>query len=532
MGSPRGCGESSGRGGVGRAGNYFLPFFDQSRGCTGIGCVVELGLPEIAAKDSAKPKDRQMRIQATKPLFAWDCLEDGPTLKTIRQLLDIIPDQGLLDSLRAARGKGRDDVPVQVAWGVLVLSVALRHPSIEHCLAELRRNESLRKLIGIESEDAVPEKWNLSRFLDSLGRAPHLVHLHEMFDSLIRRLGDAVPDLGRDTAGDATGLNARRKQGRLAKAEKEQGLPLASGGRKEYTDDDGKVTKVVEWFGFKLHLLVDVKHEVSLAYKITDTKRGDGETLPDLLAEAQKNLPPKRIRTLAYDKAADTNEVHQLLCKAKIKALIQNRSLWKDEQERMLPGHDGTSNIVYDEAGTVYCYDRASRPMVRHKMSYIGHEPARQTLKYRCPAMHEGWECPMSGTCNGGKKYGLTQRVPRQIDLRRFPALPRATKKFERMYKGRTSVERVNARLKVFWGADDGNLTGSRRFFALLGVILVVQAAFATLLAMAPRRQGTLGQTKLSPIAKALYGKAGPPAPPRKRRKRSKERQLRLRFTG
>jgi hypothetical protein len=85
-----------------------------------------------------------MRVQATKPLFAWDSLGDGPTLKTIKQLLEVIPDGTLLDSLRTARGKGRDDVPVHVAWGVLVLSVALRHPTIEACLAELRRNESLR----------------------------------------------------------------------------------------------------------------------------------------------------------------------------------------------------------------------------------------------------------------------------------------------------------------------------------------------------------------------------------------------------
>ena len=33
------------------------------------------------------------------------------------------------------------------------------------------------------------------------------------------------------------------------------------------------------------------------------------------------------------------------------------------------------SNIVYDESGTVYCYDRTSRPMVRHKMASIGYEP-------------------------------------------------------------------------------------------------------------------------------------------------------------
>jgi hypothetical protein len=48
--------------------------------------------------------------------------------------------------------------------------------------------------------------------------------------------------------------------------------------------------------------------------------------------------------------------------------------------------------------------------------------------------------------------------VPREEDLRRFPALPRATKKYERVYKGRTAVERVNARLKVFWDVDDGNV--------------------------------------------------------------------------
>ncbi len=475
-----------------------------------------------------------MRINVTKPLFAWDCLDDSPTLQTIKELLEVIPDQRLLDALHTARGQGRNDYPLSVLWGVLILSIALRHPNIEACLAELKRNESLRRLIGIASEEEVPHKWNLSRFLEALGQEPQVTLLHEVFNRMIQRLGGVVPDLGRDTAGDATALSARRKKANRAAAEQEQGLPQASGGRKEYTDDQGNVTKVVEWFGFKLHLLVDVKHELSLAYKITNTKAGDGETLPAILAEAQSNLPRRRIKTLAYDKAADSNDVHQLLSGAHIKPVIQNRSLWKEEHERMFPSHDGNSNIVYDEAGTVYCYDRVSAPMVRHRMSYIGHEPQRGTLKYRCPAMHEGWQCPMSETCNSGKKYGRTVRVSRDIDLRRFPELPRATKKFERLYKGRTAVERVNARLKIFWGADDGNVVGSRRFFALLGTVMVVHAALATLLARAPRRDGTktLGGTKLSPIAKALHGKPPVPQPKRRRRRRRPNaHQRKLAFT-
>lgn len=38
-----------------------------------------------------------MRIQVAKPLFAWSCLKDSPTLKTIKQLLDIL--QSLLQRI-------------------------------------------------------------------------------------------------------------------------------------------------------------------------------------------------------------------------------------------------------------------------------------------------------------------------------------------------------------------------------------------------------------------------------------------------
>jgi hypothetical protein len=445
-----------------------------------------------------------MIVHAAKPLFAWDCLEDSPSLQTIRELLRALPDGKLLNSLRTARGKGRDDYPVSVLWGVVVLRVALRHVTTEATLAELRRNEGLRRLIGIESESGVPHKWNMSRFEDVLGQEPHRTLLKEVFNVLITRLGIEVVDLGRDTAGDATNLSARRKEEKAAQQEIDEGLPQASGGRKEYKDDEGKVTKVVEWFGFKLHLLVDVKHEVALSYEVTDTKAGDGETLPVLLDQAQANLPEGRIKVLAYDKAADSEEVHKRLSSDGITPVIQMRNLWQTDKERMLPGHDGSSNIVYKEDGTIYCYDKVSDPPVQHQMAYIGHEPERGTLKYRCPAMHEGWDCPMSKICNAGKSYGKTVRVNRQLDPRRFPSLPRATKKFERMYKSRTAIERVNGRLKIFWGVDDGNVTGTRRFVAQVGVVLAVHAAFATVLASTPRREGTLGKLRLSPIAEAL----------------------------
>jgi Transposase DDE domain len=463
---------------------------------------------------------RAVRIAAAKPLFAWDCLEDNPSLATIRCFLEAVPDAALLEGLRRHRGKGRDDYPVHVLWGVLLLTILLRHTAIEACLRELQRHDALCRLVGIQDQRDIPKAWNMSRFLDVLGQEPHQTNLRAVFDAMVQRLGVAVPDLGRHSAGDSSGLNARRSrqqsddQGQDATAANAEatdkieydahGLPQPAGGRKEYKDDDGVVTKVVEWFGYKFHLLVDVRHEVTLAYRVTSTKTGDNEALPDLLAQAQANLPKGRIKTVAYDKAADDGEVHDVLHEAGVKPLIQIRALWKEEPERLLPGHDGDSNVVYDEAGTVYCYDKVSDPPVRRPMAYIGHEASRGTLKYRCPAMHEGFECPMAKICNEGKSYGKTVRVKEAIDLRRFPPIPRATKLFERLYKGRTAVERVNGRMKIYWGVDDGNITGATRFHAYVGAVLVVHVGMATLLAGTARREGPLGRMELSPIAEAL----------------------------
>jgi hypothetical protein len=453
-----------------------------------------------------------MKIAIAKPLFAWDALEDSPSLKSVRILLEAIPDHALLQSLRAARGKGRDDYPVEVLWGALLLSIALRHVSVDACLEELKRNPALRLLIGIEAEDKVPGPDNMSRFLAILGEEPHLTHLRAIFDVQVSRLGQVVGDFGKNTAGDSTGLSGRTAvSAKLRAAEIEQGLPQPTGGRKEYKDDDGNITHVVQWFGYKLHLLVDVKHEVALAYHITDTKAGDNERIPDLVQQAKNNLPPQRLQTLAYDKAADDGAVHEFLHDEEIAPVIQNRTFKLEEPEKVLGGRTPL-NIVYDQAGTVYCYDRVSDTPVRHAMAYIGHEPQRGTLKYRCPARHQDWQCPSDAVCNGQRAYGLSVRVKQEIDLRRFPSIPRATKQFERLYDGRTAIERVNGRLKIFWGLDDGQVYGARRFHGHVGAVLVVHLAFATLLAQTERREGTYGTMKLSPIANALRALMQTPA--------------------
>jgi len=140
------------------------------------------------------------------------------------------------------------------------------------------------------------------RFEDVIDQEPHRTLLKEIFNVLIERLGIAVVDLGQHTAGDATALSARRKPEEAAQEEVNDGLPQASGGRKEYKDDEGRVTKVVEWFGFKVHLLVDVKNEVVLAVHAA---------FATLLASA-----PRRERTLGKIRLSPIAEALRAKAKA------------------------------------------------------------------------------------------------------------------------------------------------------------------------------------------------------------------------
>lgn len=446
-----------------------------------------------------------MRIPITAPLFAWEHLDDQPDLKALRHVLDSVSDEKLLHALSTARDRGRDDYPVTVLWRTLLASIVLRHPTMEACLAELARNDGLCRVVGIEPAGKLPKAWNMSRFLANLGQPDYLSLIRQIFDRQVAELGAVVPDLGAHTAADSTHLCTRTERTSPSKRSPEATLPAPAGGKKEYRGDDGAISHVVSWLGYKLHLLVDTKHEVPLAFEITSANTADNQKVAALVDEAQAALPANRMKTLAYDKAADDRKVHEQLAVRHVKPVIQIRKNPNGPTEEViLDRHGRPTQFVHDEAGTVFCINTVSKIPVRQKMDFWGLERDAGCLKYRCPAVTQGLSCPSFEKCNAGKPYGATVRIKMAKDLRRFPPIPRATKLFERLYRGRTAVERVNARFKIFWGIDDGNMRGRARFHAQVSAVMLVAVGFARLLAAAPRHEGTLGQTKLSPIAKAL----------------------------
>lgn len=104
-------------------------------------------------------------------------LDDSPSLRTIEDLLAALPDANLLDLLRRARGKWPQRRFRPCPLGRRRLPRRLRHVPAEAVLAELRRNEGLRRLIGIDSKAGVSRPWNISRFEKAWATPRFLVHV-------------------------------------------------------------------------------------------------------------------------------------------------------------------------------------------------------------------------------------------------------------------------------------------------------------------------------------------------------------------
>ena len=151
--------------------------------------------------------------------------------------------------------------------------------------------------------------------------------------------------------------------------------------------------------------------------------------------------------------------------------IIDIRNCWRDGESTKVAA--GRENIVYDYRGTVSCVCPASG--TQQQMAYAGLERERGTLKYRCPAEHYGSECAGRELCPIGKAV----RIPMEQEPRVFTPLPRHSYKWERLYSGRTAVERVNSRMDNVFGFENHTIRGLLKMRTRCTLALVVMLAMA-----------------------------------------------------
>ena len=133
--------------------------------------------------------------------------------------------------------------------------------------------------------------------------------------------------------------------------------------------------------------------------------------------------------------------------------VIDIRNCWKDgEATKQYKDTD----IVYDFMGNVYMVDEKG---TQWRMHYEGYDSQKKCLRY--------------------SYKGKIHKIYVSYDERVFLPVARNSMKFARLYKGRTSVERLNGRLDRDYMFEDHCIRGLKKMKLMASLALLTMNAMA-----------------------------------------------------
>lgn len=401
-------------------------------------------------------------------LFSYKNVENLGDLQRLVLLLNNLDDERLMRILESRRGKGRDDYPIRAVWNSLLAFVTFGHTSIESLRRELWRNGQLRDICGFDpvSTKPVPSSNAYSNFLRLLEDYPD--EFARIMQSFYKQLSEVLPGFGQRIAIDSKVIQSVAN----SRSDKEpDGRRDTDGGwaRKTYTDKNGKKIKETSLFGYKVHLAVDANYELPIAHLVTPGNASDIAEAYNLV-NACPDYALKQCEHLSADRGYDCGGFKLWLWKEHgIRPAIDTRNMTQLEHNPV-PGHN---RVYYNQQGEVFCQCYKNRKL--NRMCNRGFEKDRDSIKFGCPAHHQGLTCPAYGSCPIAKSI----RISLYTDQRVFSALPRDSYKWSDEYKKRTAVERVNSRLDVSFGFENHYIRGLKKMQLRVDLALITMLGTA-----------------------------------------------------
>jgi transposase len=410
-------------------------------------------------------------VERVLPFDEFVAVEDDN--RRLIWVLEALPDERLLRYLRESREGHRNEYPPAMLWRCVVAKFVYQIKTYAELIRELWRNPSLRRIVGCRSQ--VPQDYHFSRFLKRLSSPECLALLGEMFDELGERCRGELEDFGRYLAVDATAVRADSNEEKKQKSD-----PDARWSRRPKRQRIGREEEeyLQAWFGYSVHLVVDCASELPVAYRVTPANVNETVLFRPMLRQLEARHPEVLQTTEAV--IADAGYDSRENCEHVLRELEALPII----KMRLTQGRDEVCQAALccgTELGTVICPSG-------HKMVYWGRDGGY--LKWRCPAKvgRKPKVCTFRGGCGTPSEYGRVVKVRISEDSRRWPGLWRESRKFERLYRKRTAVERVNSRLKEHLLLDDLTIRGIDKVQVHVGVGLVVMLAGAWAMAQADRQ--------------------------------------------
>jgi IS5 family transposase len=393
------------------------------------------------------------------PLFDFEAFITERGKDRLVMVLETIPAEKLIAAIEREHRTGRKGYSTRGMWSAFIAGVLYGCHSIAETARLLQRNRDVRLICGF-AKDNLPGEDALGRFLKKL--LAHERLLEECFDGLTETLRQMLPGFGSKLAVDATDIEAYSNGHRRSPSDPDAqwGAKEAKSGSEKPPTARGRERDLYRWFGYKLHLIVDASYELPIAFMVTPANESDTTQMKSLLRRAALDKPGRKPQAVMADKGYDSKDNCLAIFKdahaAPIIPLIEK------------PGWE--SPDICNAKGTPTCGCGI-------EMVYWGRDG--NYLKYRCPAVLGKAKCRARFPCTASQ-YGYVLKLPvMKEDPRRHVPVPHETKKWARLYRLRTAVERVNSRVKDLLGLRKVTLRGIAKVTlrSLLSLLVMLSAA-------------------------------------------------------
>ncbi len=388
-------------------------------------------------------------------LFDFDAFIAKRGNDRLAMVLEALPAEGLIATLEKEHWTGRKGYSVRGMWSALIAGLLNQCYTLSAVARLLARDKDIRTVCGF-SRDNIPSEDALSRFLKKL--VAHEDLLEKCFTNLVKELRQLLPGFGIKLAVDSTDIKAYSNGHRQNPSDKDARWGAKGAGHHCGPAKKGKQRDLYYWFGYKLHLVVDTLYELPVSFELTPANESDIIHMKDLLRKAGADQEGTKPQAVIADKGYDSESNSKFIfneCHAAPIIPIRERA---GEQ----------LNDICNAKGTPLC-------SCGLEMAYWGRDG--NYLKYRCPQAAGKGECKSMFRCTSSQ-YGYVLKLPIASDPRRHPPVPRESKKWQRLYRMRTAIERVNSRVKQLLGLGKITIRGIGKVTvrAILSLLVMLAA--------------------------------------------------------
>jgi len=388
------------------------------------------------------------------PLFDFEAFIAKKGNDRLAMVLEALPAEGLIATLEGEHRTGRKGYSVRGMWAALIAGLLGQAHSITDVLRLLERDKDIRIVCGF-SKDNIPSHDAMCRFLKKL--VGHVDLLEKCFSDLVKESRQLLPGFGAKLAVDSTDIKAYSNGHRQNPSDKEARWGAKVAGHHSGPAKRDKQRDLYYWFGYKLHLVVDAVYELPVSFLLTTANESDTKQMTVLLKKAGVDREETKPQAVIADKGYDSESNSKFIfneCHAAPIIPIRER------EGEQLPD-------ICNAKGTPLCSCGLA-------MAYWGRDG--NYLKYRCPQAVGKGECKSMFRCTSSH-YGYVLKLPIAPNPRRHPSVPRESKKWQRLYRMRTAVERVNSRVKELLGLDRLTVRGIGKVMVRAAISLLVMLA-------------------------------------------------------